>query len=161
MRNADGAYAASQLILVCQLLDISLTQKSTRPTWSSPPTTPTTHPLSDFSQKSGTPTSTRWANITIFNWWYYKSNLEHIIYYICIICNWIKLKNGDLCVSILHPPVDDPQSGELPCERWDILCFSVFVNVFINIDFYLIIQVESHSERPHNSPVSGNKLECL
>merc|ERR1712038_250514 len=27
-------------------------------------------------------------------------------------------ENGDLCISILHPPVDDPQSGELPCERW-------------------------------------------
>ncbi|KAK9722114.1 Ubiquitin-conjugating enzyme [Popillia japonica] len=27
--------------------------------------------------------------------------------------------NGDLCISILHPPVDDPQSGELPCERWN------------------------------------------
>ena len=29
------------------------------------------------------------------------------------------MQNGDLCVSILHPPVDDPQSGELPCERWN------------------------------------------
>lgn len=29
------------------------------------------------------------------------------------------LQNGDLCISILHPPVDDPQSGELPCERWN------------------------------------------
>jgi len=19
----------------------------------------------------------------------------------------------------LHPPIDDPQSGELPCERWN------------------------------------------
>ncbi|XP_076354465.1 ubiquitin-conjugating enzyme E2 R1-like isoform X1 [Tachypleus tridentatus] len=28
-------------------------------------------------------------------------------------------ENGDLCVSILHPPIDDPQSGELPCERWN------------------------------------------
>jgi len=28
-------------------------------------------------------------------------------------------ENGDLCVSILHPPVDDPQSGEMPCERWN------------------------------------------
>uniref|UniRef100_A0A914UZ92 UBC core domain-containing protein n=1 Tax=Plectus sambesii TaxID=2011161 RepID=A0A914UZ92_9BILA len=27
--------------------------------------------------------------------------------------------NGDLCISILHPPVDDPHSGELPCERWN------------------------------------------
>ena len=22
-------------------------------------------------------------------------------------------------MSILHPPVDDPQSGEMPCERWN------------------------------------------
>jgi len=28
-------------------------------------------------------------------------------------------ENGDLCISILHPPTDDPQSGELPCERWN------------------------------------------
>ncbi|XP_014239513.1 ubiquitin-conjugating enzyme E2 R2-like [Cimex lectularius] len=28
-------------------------------------------------------------------------------------------ESGDLCISILHPPVDDPQSGELPCERWN------------------------------------------
>ena len=24
-----------------------------------------------------------------------------------------------MCISILHPPIDDPQSGELPCERWN------------------------------------------
>lgn len=28
-------------------------------------------------------------------------------------------ENGELCISILHPPVDDPQSGELPSERWN------------------------------------------
>ncbi|XP_047117671.1 ubiquitin-conjugating enzyme E2 R2 [Schistocerca piceifrons] len=28
-------------------------------------------------------------------------------------------ENGDLCISILHPPVHDPQSGELPCEMWN------------------------------------------
>ncbi|CAI5437474.1 unnamed protein product [Caenorhabditis angaria] len=28
-------------------------------------------------------------------------------------------ENGDLCISILHAPVDDPHSGELPCERWN------------------------------------------
>ncbi|XP_074649740.1 ubiquitin-conjugating enzyme E2 R2-like [Tubulanus polymorphus] len=28
-------------------------------------------------------------------------------------------KSGDVCISILHPPVDDPQSGELPSERWN------------------------------------------
>uniref|UniRef100_UPI00038C0566 ubiquitin-conjugating enzyme E2 R2-like n=1 Tax=Ictidomys tridecemlineatus TaxID=43179 RepID=UPI00038C0566 len=26
-------------------------------------------------------------------------------------------ENGDVCPWILHPPVDDPQSGELPSER--------------------------------------------
>ena len=28
-------------------------------------------------------------------------------------------ENGDLCISILHPPVDDPRSGELASERWN------------------------------------------
>jgi len=28
-------------------------------------------------------------------------------------------ENGDLCISILHPPVEDATSGELPCERWN------------------------------------------
>ncbi|XP_061046951.1 ubiquitin-conjugating enzyme E2 R1 isoform X2 [Eubalaena glacialis] len=28
-------------------------------------------------------------------------------------------ETGDVCISILHPPVDDPQSGELPSERWN------------------------------------------
>jgi len=28
-------------------------------------------------------------------------------------------ENGDLCISILHPPVDDPQSGEHLNERWN------------------------------------------
>lgn len=28
-------------------------------------------------------------------------------------------ENGDLCISILHSPIDDPQSGELACERWN------------------------------------------
>jgi ubiquitin-conjugating enzyme E2 R len=28
-------------------------------------------------------------------------------------------ENGDLCISILHPPIDDPHSGELACERWN------------------------------------------
>ena len=27
-------------------------------------------------------------------------------------------EDGHLCISILHPPADDPQSGELLCERW-------------------------------------------
>ncbi|XP_025076737.1 ubiquitin-conjugating enzyme E2 R2-like [Pomacea canaliculata] len=29
------------------------------------------------------------------------------------------MENGEVCISILHPPVDDPQSGELPSERWN------------------------------------------
>lgn len=28
-------------------------------------------------------------------------------------------ENGNVCISILHPPVDDPQSGELASERWN------------------------------------------
>lgn len=27
--------------------------------------------------------------------------------------------NGEVCISILHPPTDDPQSGEHPSERWN------------------------------------------
>lgn len=27
--------------------------------------------------------------------------------------------DGELCISILHPPVEDPHSGELPAERWN------------------------------------------
>ncbi|KAJ8029282.1 Ubiquitin-conjugating enzyme E2 R2 [Holothuria leucospilota] len=27
--------------------------------------------------------------------------------------------SGDVCISILHPPVDDPRSGELASERWN------------------------------------------
>jgi len=27
-------------------------------------------------------------------------------------------KDGKVCISILHPPIDDPMSGELPEERW-------------------------------------------
>jgi ubiquitin-conjugating enzyme E2 R len=29
--------------------------------------------------------------------------------------------NGDLCISILHTPGEDEQSGELACERWSPL----------------------------------------
>ena len=28
-------------------------------------------------------------------------------------------ENGEMCISILHPPKDDYESGELPCERWN------------------------------------------
>lgn len=34
-------------------------------------------------------------------------------------CDICVFQNGDVCISILHPPVDDPQSGELPSERWN------------------------------------------
>jgi len=27
--------------------------------------------------------------------------------------------NGEVCISILHPPTEDPQSGEHPSERWN------------------------------------------
>ena len=28
-------------------------------------------------------------------------------------------QNGDVCISILHPPVDDPTNTELPSEKWN------------------------------------------
>ena len=28
-------------------------------------------------------------------------------------------RDGEVCISILHPPIDDPQSGERLCERWN------------------------------------------
>lgn len=28
-------------------------------------------------------------------------------------------QDGELCISILHPPGEDPHSGELPAERWN------------------------------------------
>lgn len=34
-------------------------------------------------------------------------------------CALVCPQNGEVCISILHPPVDDPQSGELPSERWN------------------------------------------
>ncbi|OAD57598.1 Ubiquitin-conjugating enzyme E2 R1 [Eufriesea mexicana] len=37
-------------------------------------------------------------------------------------------ESGDLCISILHPPVDDPQSGELPCERTILLSVISLLN---------------------------------
>lgn len=47
-------------------------------------------------------------------------------------------QNGDLCISILHPPVDDPQSGELPCERWNPTQNVRYVNwMLIWIDLFV------------------------
>jgi ubiquitin-conjugating enzyme E2 R len=28
-------------------------------------------------------------------------------------------ENGDVCISILHPPQDDPTNTELPSEKWN------------------------------------------
>ncbi len=32
---------------------------------------------------------------------------------------FIWFRNGEVCISILHPPTEDPQSGEHPSERWN------------------------------------------
>lgn len=44
----------------------------------------------------------------------------------CILCDEIVinavygiLQDGELCISILHPPGEDPHSGEKPEERWN------------------------------------------
>jgi len=41
------------------------------------------------------------------------------VYEVLSLNHVISRQNGDLCISILHPPVDDPRSGELACERWN------------------------------------------
>ena len=65
------------------------------------------------------------------------------------------------CVSLSSTPLSMILNLGSCHVNGEIFCVSVYLYIFINIDFYSIIQVESHSERPHNSPVSGNKLECL
>ncbi|KAF3689588.1 Ubiquitin-conjugating enzyme E2 R2 [Channa argus] len=65
---------------------------------------------------------------TLYEGGYFKVGKKH-----CIVTNdkisntlfyvtrhmFFSFQNGDVCISILHPPVDDPQSGELPSERWN------------------------------------------
>lgn len=69
-------------------------------------------------------------------------------------------QNGDLCISILHPPIDDPQSGELPCERWNptqnvrwaliILHISMFSNgVWISMYRTVLLSVISLLNEPN------------
>lgn len=43
-------------------------------------------------------------------------------------------ENGDVCISILHPPTDDPQSGEHPSERWNPTQNVRFVMIHSSID---------------------------
>jgi len=44
------------------------------------------------------------------------SKFNHLVFF----SNRIYLiRNGEVCISILHPPTEDPQSGEHPSERWN------------------------------------------
>jgi len=65
---------------------------------------------------------------TIYQGGYFKANMKFpadypysppSVRFITKVWHPNVYENGDLCISILHPPVDDPQSGELPCERWN------------------------------------------
>merc|ERR1712168_1456870 len=65
---------------------------------------------------------------TLYQGGYFKANLKFpsdypynppSVRFLCKVWHPNVYENGDLCISILHPPVDDPQSGELPCERWN------------------------------------------
>lgn len=63
------------------------------------------------------------------------------------LCDWFESlrvlsQNGDVCISILHPPVDDPQSGELPSERWNPTQ-NVRYGVISNSQTCLIIGIKS------------------
>jgi len=65
---------------------------------------------------------------TLYQGGYFKAHLKFpqdypynppSVRFLCKVWHPNVYENGDLCISILHPPVDDPQSGELPCERWN------------------------------------------
>jgi ubiquitin-conjugating enzyme E2 R len=65
---------------------------------------------------------------TLYQGGYFKAHLKFpsdypynppSMRFLCKVWHPNVYENGDLCISILHPPVDDPQSGELPCERWN------------------------------------------
>jgi len=65
---------------------------------------------------------------TLYQGGYFKAQLKFpadypynppSIRFLCKVWHPNVYENGDLCISILHPPVDDPQSGEMPNERWN------------------------------------------
>lgn len=95
----------------------------------------------------------------------------HMCVYMSIVCQWHNVKtfyfqNGEVCISILHPPVDDPQSGELPSERWNptqtvrqflyvvffLCCFlmmfyclySQHMHLILQLFFYCTVKLISH-----------------
>lgn len=49
------------------------------------------------------------------------------------MCSFNGFQSGDVCISILHPPVDDPQSGELPSERWNPTQNVRYINIPLRI----------------------------
>ncbi len=60
------------------------------------------------------------VHLTLCSIYLYKMFSDHYTMPLIVKCfNFFCLQNGDVCISILHPPVDDPQSGELPSERWN------------------------------------------
>lgn len=65
-------------------------------------------------------------------------------------------QNGDLCISILHPPIDDPQSGELPCERWNPTQNVRYVYCF---DF--VYQPTNQLTSPSNSTILLSVISLL
>ncbi|KAK1342988.1 hypothetical protein QTO34_015757 [Cnephaeus nilssonii] len=87
-------------------------------------------------------------------------------------------ETGDVCISILHPPVDDPQSGELPSERWNptqnvrTILLSVISllnepNTFspANVDAFCDVQEVEREQRQgpgvhRHHPVLGTKVDA-
>lgn len=50
-------------------------------------------------------------------------------------------KDGELCISILHPPGEDSMSGELPQERWNptqSVRYSIYEITKISTAIYII-----------------------
>ena len=106
-------YKTIKMTQILPKIPVHLYSAPRRHIWSSPPTTPTTPRQYASSPKCGTLTFTRW-NTSL-----HPIDIPALPPIVPRNHHRIPPQNGDLCVSILHPPVDDPQSGELPCERWN------------------------------------------
>ena len=48
----------------------------------------------------------------------YAVRILHLILHSTLIATFLT-QDGELCISILHPPGEDALSGELPQERWN------------------------------------------
>lgn len=49
---------------------------------------------------------------------YFWIHISSLRWFCCLLCNFSVYPDGKVCISILHPPGDDPNGYELASERW-------------------------------------------